>query len=129
MRSERVPIAFRERLMMAVTEVNQCRYCRSFHIGQAKQAGIPIEEIMEYLKGGIPEVVPEGQKLAVCYAQHWAETGANPDLDYIEQVSETYGEDSFQTISMVLRMIWMGNLLGNTFDFFLHRISFGRWGT
>jgi AhpD family alkylhydroperoxidase len=59
MLSDRVTTAFRERLMLAVTEVNQCRYCRTFHIGQAKQAGIPIEEISEYLKGSIPDDVPE----------------------------------------------------------------------
>lgn len=128
MRSDLVPIAFRERLMLAVTEVNQCRYCRTFHVGQAKQAGIPIEEISEYLKGGIPDDVPEEQKLAVCYAQHWAETGADPDPDYVDQVRGVYSENGFQNISMVLRMIWMGNLLGNTVDYFLYRISFGKWG-
>ncbi len=128
MRSDLVRTAFRERLMLAVTEVNQCRYCRTFHVGQAKQAGIPIEEITEYLKGGIPDDVPDEQKLAVCYAQHWAETGADPDRDYVDQVRSTYSEKGFQDISMVLRMIWMGNLLGNTADYFLYRISFGKWG-
>ena len=126
MSSPNIDPAFRERLMLAVTEVNQCRYCRTFHVGQAKQAGIPIDEITEYLKGGVPEEVPEEQKLAVCYAQHWAETDADPDLDYVEQVRETYGEDSFQAISIVLWMIRMGNLLGNTWDYFLHRLSMFR---
>jgi AhpD family alkylhydroperoxidase len=120
--------AFRERLMLAVTEVNLCRYCRTFHVGQAKEAGIPIAEITEYLKGNVPEDVPEEQKLAVCYAQHWAETDAHPDQDYIDQVREAYGEDGSQAIHMVLRMIRMGNLLGNTWDHFLFRISFGNWG-
>jgi len=128
MASPTVDPAFRERLMMAVTEVNHCRYCRTFHVGQAKQAGIPIEEITEYLKGNIPEEVPEEQKLAICYAQHWAETDAKPDPDYEEQVRETYGEEGFLAISMVLRMIRMGNLMGNSWDYILHRISFGRWG-
>ena len=114
--------------MLAVTEVNLCRYCRTFHVGQAKEAGIPLDEITEYLKGTIPEEVPEEQKLAVCYAQHWAETDANPDPDYIEQVREVYGEDGSQAINMILRMIRMGNLLGNTWDYFLYRISFGSWG-
>ncbi|RLD97961.1 MAG: carboxymuconolactone decarboxylase family protein [Bacteroidetes bacterium] len=120
--------AFRERLMLAVTEVNLCRYCRTFHVGQAKQAGIPIEEITVYLKGTIPDEVPDEQKLAVCYARHWAETNSQPDLDYINQVKETYGEDGFQAINLVLRMITMGNLLGNTWDYLLFKISFGRWG-
>jgi len=126
--SPRLNPAFRERLMLAVTEVNLCRYCRSFHVGQARQAGIPIEVITVYLKGTIPDEVPEEQKLAVCFARHWAETNSQPDPDYIDQVKEVYGEDGFQAINMVLRMITMGNLLGNTWDYLIYKISFGRWG-
>jgi len=128
MNSPKLNPAFRERLMLAVTEVNLCRYCRTFHVGQAKQAGISIEEIAVYLKGTIPDEVPEEQKLAVCYARHWAETDSHPDPDYIHQVKETYGEDGFQAINMVLRMISMGNLLGNTWDYILFKVSFGKLG-
>ena len=128
MRDSKIDSAFRERLMMAVTEVNGCRYCRTFHIGQAKEAGISMEEINTYLLGNIPDDIPEEQKLAVCYAQHWAENDASADEDYEEQVREWYGEESFQSISVVLRMIWMGNLLGNTWDYVLYRISFGKLG-
>ena len=128
MRSELVTSAFRERLMLAVTEVNQCRYCRTFHVGQAKEAGISSEEITEFLKGTIPDSIPVEEKLAVCYARHWAETDADPDADIKTHMMETYGETGFQAISMVLQMIRMGNLLGNSADYFLYRISFGRLG-
>ena len=128
MSSPQLTPAFRERLMLAVTEVNLCRYCRTFHVGQARQAGISIEEIAIYLKGTIPDEVPDEQKLAVCYARHWAETNSQPDPDYIDQVKETYGDDGFKAINMVLRMITMGNLLGNTWDYLLFKISFGQWG-
>ena len=128
MSSPKVGPAFRERLMLAVTEVNLCRYCRTFHVGQAKQVGISSEEIAVYLKGTIPDEVPEEQKLAVCYARHWAETDADPDLDFIDQVRETYGEQGFQVIGIVLSMIRMANLLGNTADYILYRLSFGRLG-
>lgn len=128
MSDPRIDPAFRERLMLAVTEVNGCRYCRTFHIGQAREAGISLEEINIYLLGTIPDDIPEDQKLAVCYAQHWAENDRVPDEDYQMQVREWYGEESFQSISMVLRMIWMGNLVGNTWDYFLYRISFGNLG-
>ena len=128
MRSELLTDAFRERLMMAVTEVNQCSYCRTFHVGQARKAGISPEEITKYLKGTIPEDIPEGQKLAVCYAQHWAESDTEPDPELQEQVIKAYGEKGFQAISIVLRMIWMGNLMGNTADYVLYRLSFGKLG-
>ncbi len=129
MRDSRIDQAFRERLMLAVTEVNGCRYCRTFHIGQAKEAGISLDEINIYLLGTIPDDIPEKQKLAICYAQHWAENERQADQDYLEQVRDWYGEESFELITMLLRMIWMGNLLGNTWDYFLHKISFGRWGS
>lgn len=128
MRSELLTDAFRERLMLAVTEVNQCSYCRTFHVGQARKAGISPEEITKYLKGTIPDDIPEDQKLAVCYAQHWAESDAQPDPEFEDQVREAYGEKGFQAISIVLRMIWMGNLMGNTADYVLYRLSFGKLG-
>lgn len=114
--------------MLAVTEVNQCRYCRTFHVGQAREAGISTEEITQYLKGAIPADVPEDQKLAVCFAQHWAENETLPDPEFQAQVIQAYGEKGFQAMSIVLRMIWMGNLMGNTADYLLYKISFGKWG-
>jgi AhpD family alkylhydroperoxidase len=128
MRSDLITAAFRERLMLAVTEVNQCRYCRKFHVGQAREAGISTGEITQYLKGTIPEDIPEDQKLAVCFAQHWAESETIPDLEFQAQVIQAYGEKGFQAMSIVLRMIWMGNLMGNTADYLLYKISFGKLG-
>lgn len=128
MRSELMTDAFRERLMLAVTEVNKCSYCRTFHVGQARRAGISSEEITIYLKGTIPEDIPEDQKLAVCYAQHWAESDTQADLEFQAQVKEAYGEEGFHNISIVLRMIWMGNLMGNTADYLLYKLSFGKLG-
>jgi len=128
MRSDLITGDFRERLMLAVTEVNQCRYCRTFHVGQAREAGVSSGEIATFLKGMIPEDVPEDQQLAVCYARHWAENDTISDPEFQEQVVQAYGENGFQAISMVLRMIWMGNLLGNSWDYFLYKISFGKLG-
>ena len=126
MRSDQLTRAFRERLMLAVTEVNHCRYCRSFHVQQAYQAGISKEEVQTYLEGAIPEDVPDDQKIAVAYARHWAENETRPDLAFENQLREFYGENGFLDIGMVLRMIWMGNLLGNTLDYLLYLLSFGK---
>jgi AhpD family alkylhydroperoxidase len=128
MQEEQISPAFRERLMIAVTEVNQCRYCRTFHIQRAYQAGLSKEEINNFLSGIIPEDIPLEEKIAVCYAQHWAENDGQPDEEYENQIRESFGEEGFDSIQMILRMIRMGNLLGNTWDYFLYRISFGRWG-
>jgi AhpD family alkylhydroperoxidase len=128
LREDRISPAFRERLMMAVTEVNDCRYCRTFHVQQAYQAGLSEQEIQTYLSGIIPEDIPPEEKLAVCYAKYWAENDAQPDLKSQNQIREAYGEEGFDAIQIILRMIRMGNLLGNTGDYFLFRLSFGKLG-
>ncbi len=128
LREGHISPAFRERLMMAVTEVNDCRYCRTFHVQQAYQVGLSEQEIKTYLSGIIPEDMPLEEKLAVCYAKYWAENDSQPDLESQKQIREAYGEEGFDAIQIILRMIRMGNLLGNTGDYFLFRLSFGRMG-
>ena len=51
--------AFRERLMLVVTEVNGCRYCRTFHASEALKEGITDTELAELLTGQIPTDAPE----------------------------------------------------------------------
>jgi AhpD family alkylhydroperoxidase len=120
--------AFRERLMMVVTEVNDCRYCRSFHVPQAANSGVGEEEIQDILAGQMPADAPVEEHAALAYAQHWAEENARPDPVYRRQVQERYAGETFAAVEMILRMIRVGNLTGNSLDFILDRISGGRWG-
>jgi AhpD family alkylhydroperoxidase len=120
--------AFRERLMLAVTDVNNCRYCRVFHQYQASQAGITREEIREINSGFLPDDIPDEERTAVAYARNWAEMDSHPDQDSRRQLLECYGEERYNAIHFLLGMIRIGNLLGNTWDYILYRISFGRWG-
>ena len=120
--------AFRERLIMAVTFVNACRYCAYFHAQVALTSGISRAEI-EQILGGVFTRAPERELPALLYAQHWAETNAQPDPAARAKLIATYGDDTARTIEYVLRMIRVGNLLGNTFDYILYRLSFGRLGS
>lgn len=119
--------SFQERLILAVTAVNDCRYCSYFHAGQALKSGISREEV-DLLLSSTTDTCPDGEKLAVIYAQHWAETDAHPDPEAFKRLLETYGVEKTEAIHLILRMIRIGNLLGNSFDFLLYRISFGKWG-
>jgi AhpD family alkylhydroperoxidase len=118
--------AFRERLMLAVTAVNGCRYCSYFHARQALKSGISTEEINRLLSGDV-ESCPEDEAMAVIYAQHWAESGARPEPENVLKLQQTYGIEKAEAIHLMLRMIRLGNLLGNTWDYLLYRISFGKW--
>jgi AhpD family alkylhydroperoxidase len=118
--------AFQERLMLAVTSVEGCRYCSYFHSKLALKGGIRQEEIGKLLSGDV-EGCPEEEALAVLYAQHWAESNACPDQEAVARLKDTYGPEKVEAIHLMLRMIRLGNLVGNTWDYLLYRISFGRW--
>ena len=119
--------AFQERLMIAVTAVNGCRYCSYFHAKEALKTGIEPQEIRELLGGNVSNC-PDDETVAVMYAQHWAESNTHPTPEAVEKLQQTYGADRADAIHLVLRLIRMGNLMGNTWDYVLHRISFGKWG-
>ena len=107
--------AFRERLMLAVTQVNGCRYCAYYHARQALREGMDHAEVQAILRGMIGTCPPE-EETAILYAQHWAETAADPDPEVRVKVVEVYGEEKTEAIELLLRMIKMGNYTGNTFD-------------
>jgi len=119
--------AFRERLMLAVTAVNGCRYCSYFHTKQALKSGVSPEEIGRLLSGDV-DACPEEEATAVMYAQHWSESDAHPEPEAIRKLQQTYGVEKAEALHLILRMIRLGNLLGNTWDYFLYRLSRGRWG-
>ena len=118
--------AFRERLMLAVTSVEGCRYCSFFHSKLALKGGMTREEVGKLLSGDFLDC-PEEEYIAVLYAQHWAESDAHPDPEAVQRLQETYGPEKADAIHLMLRMIRLGNLLGNTWDYVLFRVSFGKW--
>lgn len=117
--------SFQERLMLAVTAVNECRYCSYFHSGQALKSGISHEEI-EMLLSSTFDVCPDEEKVGILYAQHWAETDAHPDPEAVTKLQEIYGVEKAEAIHLILRMIRTGNLLGNSFDYLLYLLTFGK---
>lgn len=127
MRGEALDPALRERLMLVVTSVNGCRYCSYAHAREALSEGIAQEEI-DALSAGMFEGSPREEIPALLYAQHWAEMDGEPDPAARERIGQRYGARTLERMEVALRVIRMGNLLGNTFDYVLHRLSFGLWG-
>lgn len=127
MRGDVLHPAFRERLMMAVTAVNGCRYCSYYHAHQAAKQGMAPAEI-KALGDGLFQDCPDPELPALLYAQHWADTDAHPDPVARERLLAMYGPTLAEAIELALCTIRVGNLLGNTGDYALYRLSFGRWG-
>lgn len=127
MRGEMIDSTFRERLMLAVTSVNDCRYCSFAHAKQALAEGINQDEI-QALQDGLLDISPRDELPALLYAQHWAETRGDVDSSVRDKMITKYDDRTVKAIELILRMIQMGNLLGNTLDYILFRISFGLLG-
>ncbi len=121
-RSGRVDKAFAERIMLAVTNVNGCRYCDYFHARQALAAGIDESELQQLYAGEF-EHLPEGQAVAIVFAQHFAEQQGKPDPLAWQRLQSFYGPDTARDITAYIHMITMGNLLGNGADALLFRIQ------
>ena len=119
--------AFKERLLMAVTSVNGCRYCSYVHTREALKNGVTREELVSIISHDA-ERYPEEEAIAITYAQHWAESNGNPALDAVQKLEQVYGTEKTEAINLILRTIHFSNLMGNSFDYLLYRISFGRRG-
>lgn len=120
-------VQFRERLYLAVIAVNGCRYCSYLHTRSALQSGLSREDV-DFLLSGIADHVPMQEARAMLYAQHWADTRGRPDPQVRAELIRAYGEKTGRAIEMTLRLIQIGSLSGNSFDWFLYHLSCGRLG-
>jgi AhpD family alkylhydroperoxidase len=127
MKGETLSTAFRERLMLAVTEVNECRYCAYYHAKQALVEGLSEEELRALAEGDFGQS-PREEHAALLYAQHWAEANGRPDPAAQDRLRELYEPSVAEAIELALQIIRVGNLMGNTWDAMLYRLSAGRWG-
>lgn len=121
-RSRRIERAFAEKIMLAVTQVNGCRYCSYGHTRSALAAGIPPEEIARLAAGELGDF-PEEEAVALFFGQHYAESGGQPDPAAVQRLVDCYGEQGARDILAYIRMIMVGNLFGNTFDALLSRLT------
>jgi len=118
---------FRERLYLAVISVNRCRYCTYLHTRSALHSGLSREEV-DMLLSGVTGNVPMDKARALLYAQHWAESQGRPDVRARADLAKAYGRKTARAIEMTLLLIQIGSLSGNSFDYFLYRISCGLLG-
>lgn len=119
---KKIDHAFSKRIILAVTGVNGCRYCSYFHSRQALTLNLTPSEVQQLQQGSFEEV-PEDEVIAVTFAQHYAESQGHPDPIAWQRLVDQYGPETARAIMANIRMITMGNLLGNTFDAFLSRLQ------
>jgi AhpD family alkylhydroperoxidase len=123
LRDEKITRQSVEKIMTVVSAVNGCTYCSWFHARTAALSGISKEEVKSMLNLQFEADASDFELLGLLYAQHYAETNRNPDKEMTEKLFEFYGDKLASRIILVIRMIFFGNLIGNTFDAFLSRLK------
>ncbi len=123
MKNPEVGRDFIGKIMMVVTAINGCTYCTWFHAKQAVEGGMSDEEIRSMFDLQFEASASEHELPGLLFAQHYAETNRQPDPEMTARLNAFYGETTARDIMLMIRAIFFGNLLGNTFDAFPARLK------
>jgi AhpD family alkylhydroperoxidase len=113
---------FRERIMLAVTEVNGCAVCSWAHTRMALDQGFTPSEIRNLLSGNTDEV-PVSEAVGIVFAQHYADSRGNPSREAWSRLMESYGPVGAKAILGAARFMMTANAHGIALSAFLSRIQ------
>ncbi len=113
-----LPKEFKERIMLAETQVNQCRYCNFIHTKIALLNGFKREELDNLIKH-----CPKDQINAILYTQYYTEKEGKVEEDIRNKIIKEYGKERVDEIEYYIRLMKLGNYIGNTFDYFIYKIQ------
>ena len=116
---------FKERIMLAITDVNGCAMCSFVHTKLALSSGMSREHIQELLTGDTSKV-PLEEAVGVLFGQHFADSKEDPSSEAINRLIDEYGERKAELVIAACHMITMTNAMGIGMDNFYHRIQFKR---
>jgi AhpD family alkylhydroperoxidase len=120
-RNQELSPQFIQRIVLAVTEVNDCAICSYAHSKKALERGMSGEEIHNML-AGIMDDVPDDELAAVMFAQHYADTRGHPTRESWQRIVEIYGTSRAKGILGAIRVIMMGNAYGIAWSSFFNRL-------
>ncbi len=119
---ENLSKGFKERIMLAVTEVNGCKYCSYVHTQNALEEGMSEEDVQMMLSGDLSEA-PAEESTALLFAQHYAESIGHPEESAYQKLLETYGEKATRDMLAIIRAIMVANLHGTALEALSDRIK------
>lgn len=118
---KQISSAFREKIMVAVSNVLGCKYCSWLHTEMALREGVDGKEIKKILAWEIGDF-PENEAIALAFAQHYSESYGRPKGALQKRFFDYYGEEMAKDILNYIRAIYWGNLAGNTVEAFIYRL-------
>lgn len=120
--SPRTSHALREQVMLAVTSVNDCRYCNWLHTGLALENGVDLAELQNLLESEGIHVQETPEAVAILFAKHFADTVRQPSAPAIQALERAFTPAQKREILAYIHAIYIGNLSGNSLDAWLARL-------
>jgi AhpD family alkylhydroperoxidase len=113
--------SLREKVILGVTSVNNCRWCSWLHTGIALQQGTNLEELQTLLSAGTLGAVAEREATAILFAQHFADTRRHPTPAARLALAKQFTPYQRLEIMAWIHFIYFANLSGNSADAWLAR--------
>jgi AhpD family alkylhydroperoxidase len=113
--------ALREKVILGVTSVNDCRWCSWLHSGIALKHGVNLDELKSMLDSGTFGTVDEREATAILFGQHFAETIRKPTPAARRALAKQFTPWQRQEIMAWIHFIYFSNLAGNSADAWLAR--------
>ncbi|MDP8254664.1 MAG: carboxymuconolactone decarboxylase family protein [Candidatus Alcyoniella australis] len=102
-----------EKICLAVSGVNNCRYCSWLHTKTALEKGLAEEEVRALLATEFEDLDPEDATV-VLYAQHWSDCDGQVTSGARNRMLDKYGSQRTAAIEAQICAVYFGNLCSNT---------------
>jgi AhpD family alkylhydroperoxidase len=114
--------ALREKVMLGVNSVNECRYCSWLHTGLALKHGVNLDELEHLLDAGTFGTISERDATAILFAQNFADTQSNPTPEAKQALAKHFTAYQRLELSAYVHFMHFANLCGNSADAWLARV-------
>jgi AhpD family alkylhydroperoxidase len=113
----------REEIVLAVTLVNDCRYCAWGHTHIAIHNGVDMDELHHLLQTGKSSKLSDKDATAILFAQHYADVKGKIEENTKDKLNEFFTPWQVLEIMVSIYSILLGNCFGNIVDAFYHRLK------
>jgi AhpD family alkylhydroperoxidase len=113
--------SLREKVIIGVTSVNDCRWCSWLHTGIALRHGVDLDELQSLLGSGTFGTAADREPTAILFAQHFADTRRRPTPAARLALARRFTPYQRLEIMAWIHFIYYTNLSGNSADAWLAR--------
>jgi AhpD family alkylhydroperoxidase len=118
-----IDAGFREELMLAVSKLNDCKYCAWGHHEWAHAAGISEDEL-DHIEHGDPEGINRAKWVAISYVVALVSSEyTHVPRELKREMQANYSKHEIKEIELVAKIMDVSNRGANTWDAMLSRLN------